>query len=61
MSDYYKQAGDLKRARELLEKALAISPNSKQLHLMQAELDNADKRSVRGKASRSEADSKALE
>jgi len=39
LSDYYKEAGDLKNARGWLELALAISPDAKGLKLRLAELD----------------------
>jgi tetratricopeptide (TPR) repeat protein len=45
MSDYYKATGDIKKAREVLEKALSFSPNAKALKTRLAELDGAtDKR-----------------
>jgi len=39
MSDYYKNTGDPKKARELLEKALSFSPDAKGLKTRMAELD----------------------
>jgi len=41
MSDYYKDSGDLKKARELLESGLAFSPDSKGLRRRLGELDVA--------------------
>ena len=40
LSDYYKSNGDLAKARELLEKALAIAPDAKPLAARLAELDS---------------------
>src|SRR5262245_33526688 len=39
MSDYYKNKGDLKDAREVLEKGLSASPNAKALKERLADLD----------------------
>lgn len=41
MSDYYKRAGNTAKARELLEKALSFSPDSKGLKRRLAELNGA--------------------
>ncbi len=38
LSDYYKDSGDLAKAREWLDKALAIAPESKTLRARQAAL-----------------------
>ena len=39
LSDHYKAAGDIKKAREVLEKALSFSPDAKGLKMRLAELD----------------------
>lgn len=39
MSDYYKEAGDLKKARELLDAGLSFSPEAKGLQNRVTELD----------------------
>ncbi len=45
MSDYYKETGDLARAREWLEKGLSVTPDVKALKVRMAEIDGAkDKR-----------------
>lgn len=45
LSDYYRDAGDIKKARELLEKGLSLAPDTKALKLRLTELDAAkDKR-----------------
>lgn len=41
LSDYYKDTGDLAKAREILEKALSVAPEAKSLKRRLAELDNA--------------------
>mgnify|MGYP001306782646 CR=1 FL=1 len=41
MSDYYKSKGDLKNAREILEKGLSSSPDVNALKRRLAELDSA--------------------
>ena len=41
LSDYYRNQGDLAKAREFLEKALAIAPDAKALTARLAELDSA--------------------
>jgi len=47
MSDHYKATGDFKKARELLEKALAFSPDAKGLKMRLTELDAVkDKRTT---------------
>ena len=38
ISDHYRRQGDMAKAREWLDKALAIAPNAKALHLKVAEL-----------------------
>jgi tetratricopeptide (TPR) repeat protein len=43
MSDYYKNAGDLKKAREVLEKGLSASPDAKALKDRLAKLDAVKK------------------
>jgi hypothetical protein len=42
LSDYYKEAGDLKKAREWLERGLSLSPNAKGLTRRLAELDEKE-------------------
>jgi len=45
MSDYYKEIGDLAKAREWLERGLSVTPDVKALRLRMAEIDGAkDKR-----------------
>jgi hypothetical protein len=45
MSDYYKETGQLAKAREWLEKGLSVAPNANGLTRRLAELDGAkDKR-----------------
>jgi len=39
MSDHYKATGDIKKAREVLEKALSFSPDAKGLKMRLTELD----------------------
>jgi len=39
LSDYFKQAGDIAKAREFIEKALAFAPDSKSLRTRLDELD----------------------
>jgi tetratricopeptide (TPR) repeat protein len=47
LSDYYKEIGDLAKAREVLEKGLSASPNAKALMQRLAELDGLkDKRKI---------------
>jgi tetratricopeptide (TPR) repeat protein len=46
MSDYLKSIGDLPKAREWLEKALALNPDSKALKLRLAELNSAKAKPV---------------
>jgi len=41
MSDYYKAAGDIKKAREVLEKALSYSPDAKGLKTRLEKLEKA--------------------
>ncbi len=43
MSDYYKKKGDLKNAREVLEKGLLASPDAKALKERLATLDAVKK------------------
>ena len=43
MSDYYKNTGDLKKAREVLEKGLSASPDAKALKDRLAKLDAVKK------------------
>jgi len=39
LSDYYKNTGNIKKARDLLERALSFSPNAKGLQMRMTELD----------------------
>ena len=47
MSDYYKKTGDLKNAREVLEKGLSASPEAKALKERLANLDAVKKISAK--------------
>lgn len=44
MSDYYKEAGDRKKARDMLEAGLAKVPDAKALRRRLAELDSSEER-----------------
>jgi hypothetical protein len=47
MSDYYKEAGDRKKARDMLQAGLAKAPDAKALQRRLAELDSADRRATK--------------
>ena len=44
MSDYFKDAGDPKKAREILEKGLSNAPDAKALQRRLAELESGAER-----------------